>query len=135
MSRVGKKAIDIPKDVTITIKDKLINVKGKFGTLDRELIGLVNLNIEDKKLIVTRIDDEKKTREYHGLIRSLVQNMITGVNQKFTKTLIAEGVGYKFIIEKTKLVLNVGFTHPIEFVIPPDLAIKLETPTKIQISG
>jgi large subunit ribosomal protein L6 len=135
MSRVGKKAIDIPKDVTITIKDKLINVKGKFGTLDRELIGLVNLNIEDKKLIVTRIDDEKKTREYHGLIRSLVQNMITGVNQKFTKTLIAEGVGYKFIIEKTKLVLNVGFTHPIEFVIPADLAIKLETPTKIQISG
>ena len=135
MSRVGKKAIDIPKDVTITIKDKLINVKGKFGTLERELIDLVNLNIEEKKLIVTRIDDEKKTREYHGLIRSLVQNMITGVNQKFTKTLIAEGVGYKFQVDKLKLVLSVGFTHPIEFIIPDDLSIKLESPTRIEISG
>ena len=135
MSRIGKKAITIPKEVTLTIKDQTVNVKGKFGTLERQLIGLVNLSVENQKLVVTRINDEKKTREYHGLIRSLLQNMITGVDEKFSKTLIAEGVGYKFQIEKTKLMLNVGFTHPIEFIIPADLSIKLESPTKIQISG
>lgn len=135
MSRIGKKAITIPKEVTLTINGQTVNVKGKFGTLERQLIGLVNLNIENEKLVVTRVNDEKKTREYHGLIRSLLQNMITGVDEKFSKTLIAEGVGYKFQIDKTKLILNVGFTHPIEFIIPPDLTIKLESPTKIQISG
>ena len=135
MSRIGKKAINIPKEVTVTLKDKIVNVKGKFGILERELINLVNLTIENQQIIVTRIDDEKKTREYHGLIRSLIQNMITGVSEKFSKTLIAEGVGYKFLAEKEKLILNVGFTHPIEFVIPSDLSIKIESPTKLQISG
>ena len=135
MSRIGKKAITIPKEVTVTLKDKIVNVKGKFGILERELINLVNLTIENQQIIVTRIDDEKKTREYHGLIRSLIQNMITGVSEKFSKTLIAEGVGYKFQSDKEKLILNVGFTHPIEFVIPSDLSIKIESPTKLQISG
>jgi len=135
MSRIGKKAITIPKEVTVTLKDKIVNVKGKFGILERELINLVNLTIENQQIIVTRIDDEKKTREYHGLIRSLIQNMITGVSEKFSKTLIAEGVGYKFQSDKEKLILNVGFTHPIEFVIPSDLTIKIESPTKLLISG
>ena len=135
MSRVGKKAIDIPKEVTVTITNKTVNVKGKFGVLQKELIELVDLNIEDQKLVVTRINDEKKTREYHGLIRSLIQNMVTGVHQKFSKVLIAEGVGYKFLIDKSKLILNVGFTHPIEFEIPEDIGVKLESPTKIDITG
>ena len=135
MSRVGKKAIDIPKDVTITFKENTLSVKGKFGLLEREISNLVNLTIEPLKIIVNRIDDEKKTREYHGLIRALIQNMVTGVNQKFSKVLIAEGVGYKFQIDKTKLIVNVGFTHPIEFIIPTDLNIKIESPTKIEISG
>lgn len=135
MSRVGKKAIDIPKDVTITFKENTLSVKGKFGLLEREISSLVNLTIEPLKIIVNRIDDEKKTREYHGLIRALIQNMVTGVNQKFSKVLIAEGVGYKFQIDKTKLIVNVGFTHPIEFIIPADLNIKIESPTKIDISG
>jgi large subunit ribosomal protein L6 len=135
MSRVGKKAIDIPKDVTITLKENILSVKGKFGLLERELNELVNLTIEPVKININRINDDKKTREYHGLIRALIQNMVTGVNQKFTKVLIAEGVGYKFQIEKSKLILNVGFTHPIEFLIPTDLNIKLESPTKIEISG
>ena len=135
MSRVGKKAIDIPKDVTITLKENILSVKGKFGLLERELSELVNLTIEPVKININRINDDKKTREYHGLIRALIQNMVTGVNQKFTKVLIAEGVGYKFQIEKSKLILNVGFTHPIEFLIPTDLSIKLESPTKIEISG
>jgi len=135
MSRVGKKAIDIPKEVSVVLNEKNLSIKGKFGLLERELKDVVNLKIENQQIIVSRVDNEKKSREYHGLIRALIQNMITGVNQKFSKVLIAEGVGYKFQVEKTKLVLNVGFTHPIEFLIPDDLSIKLESPTKIEISG
>jgi large subunit ribosomal protein L6 len=135
MSRVGKKAIEIPKTVTVNLNEKILSVKGKFGSLERTLEEIVHLNIENDKIIITRTNDEKKSREYHGLIRALIQNMITGVNQKFIKVLVAEGVGYKFQVDKTKLILNVGFTHPIEFIIPSDLAIKLESPTKIEISG
>ena len=135
MSRVGKKVIEIPKDVSVVITDKTINVKGKHGSLEREINDLITLNIEDNELFVKRINDQKKTRSYHGLMRALIQNMVTGVDQLFTKTLIAEGVGYKFQADKAKLVINVGFTHPVEFQIPTDITVKQEGPTKIHISG
>jgi large subunit ribosomal protein L6 len=112
-----------------------ITVKGKHGSLERSVLNLLNLTLEENKLVITRKEDSKKSREYHGLIRALIQNMVSGVHEKFSKTLIAEGVGYKFQIEKNKLIVNAGFTHPVEFMIPSDLAIKLETPTKISITG
>lgn len=135
MSRIGKKAIQIPKDVMITIKDQLITIKGKYGTLEKNFFNTINILNVENKLILTRTDDTKKVREYHGLIRALIQNMVIGVEQKFSKTLIAEGVGYKFQIEKSNLILNVGFTHPVIFEIPSDLTLKLESPTKLLISG
>lgn len=135
MSRVGKKVIKIPKDVSVVITDKTVNVKGKHGSLEREFNDLITLNIEDNELFVKRINDQKKTRSYHGLMRALIQNMVTGVDQLFTKTLIAEGVGYKFQADKAKLIINVGFTHPVEFQIPTDITVKQEGPTKIHISG
>ena len=135
MSRIGKKPIDIPKDVSITLEKNLIKVKGKHGVLERSVLDTLQLVINEQQLIITRLDDSKKSREYHGLIRALVQNMVSGVHDKFSKTLIAEGVGYKFQVDKTKLILNVGFTHPVEFPIPPSLTIKLESATKIVISG
>ena len=135
MSRVGKKVIKIPKDVSVVITDKTVNVKGKHGSLEREFNDLITLNIKDNQLFVKRINDQKKTRSYHGLMRALIQNMVTGVDQLFTKTLIAEGVGYKFQADKAKLVINVGFTHPVEFQIPTDITVKQEGPTKIHISG
>ena len=135
MSRIGKKPIDIPKEVSVTLEKNLIRVKGKHGVLERTVLDALEFVISDQKLTITRLDDSKKSREYHGLIRALVQNMVSGVHDKFSKTLVAEGVGYKFQIDKTKLILNVGFTHPVEFTIPPSLAIKLESPTKIVISG
>lgn len=135
MSRVGKKVIKIPKDVSVVITDKTVNVKGKHGSLEREFNDLITLNIEDNEPLVKRINDQKKTRSYHGLMRALIQNMVTGVDQLFTKTLIAEGVGYKFQADKAKLVINVGFTHPVEFQIPTDITVKQEGPTKIHISG
>jgi large subunit ribosomal protein L6 len=135
MSRIGKKAIDIPKEVSIKMENNNITVKGKHGSLERSVLNLLNLTLEENKLVITRKEDSKKSREYHGLIRALIQNMVSGVHEKFSKTLIAEGVGYKFQIEKNKLIVNAGFTHPVEFMIPSDLAIKLETPTKISITG
>ena len=84
---------------------------------------------------MTRQNDAKKTREYHGLMRTLIQNMVTGVDQLYSKTLIAEGVGYKFFLEKNDLALSVGFTHPVKFSIPAGLTLKLEFNTKILITG
>jgi large subunit ribosomal protein L6 len=135
MSRIGKKLIEIPKDVSLTITEDKILVKGKYGTMEQSLLNLLEFKLDENKLSITRINDEKRTREYHGLIRALVQNMVTGVTTKFSKTLIAEGVGYKFLIDKKVLIVNVGYTHPIEFPIPEDLEIKLESPIKISILG
>ena len=135
MSRIGKKVIDIPKDVTFTLNENKIIVKGKHGILERDYSNVLNVEITEDKLAITRQDDTKKVKSYHGLIRALVQNMITGVNEKFIKTLIAEGVGYKFQVDKTNLILSVGFSHPVEFNIPTDISVKLESPTRILISG
>jgi len=135
MSRIGKKIIDIPKEVSITITNEKIIVKGQYGILEQSLLNILNFTLLDNKLSITRINDLKKTREYHGLIRALVQNMVLGVTQKFSKTLIAEGVGYKFQLDKKILIVNVGYTHPIQFQIPEDLEIKLESPIRISILG
>lgn len=135
MSRIGKKVIDIPKEVVVTLLNEKILVKGKYGSLERDLSTNLNVEIKENQIFISRIDETKKSRELHGLIRALIQNMVKGVNEKFSKTLIAEGVGYKFQIDKTNLILNVGFTHPVQFIIPSDLTIKLESPTKILISG
>jgi large subunit ribosomal protein L6 len=135
MSRIGKKLIQIPNDVSLTITEEKILVKGKHGILEQSLLNLLNFTLSENKLFITRKNDEKKTREYHGLIRALIQNMVIGVTQKFSKTLIAEGVGYKFQIDKKSLIVNAGYTHPIQFPIPEDLEIKLESATKISIFG
>ena len=135
MSRIGKKLIQIPKDVSLTITEDKVLVKGKFGNLEQSLLKLLTFTISEDKLFITRINDEKKTREYHGLIRALIQNMVLGVTQKFSKVILAEGVGYKFQVDKKVLIVNAGYTHPIQFPIPEDLEIKQESPTKISISG
>ena len=135
MSRIGKKLIDIPKDVTITITKENIIVKGKHGILEQKILNLLTFTLLENKLSISRLDDTKSTRAYHGLIRALVQNMVLGVTQKFSKTLIAEGVGYKFQLDKKMLILNVGFTHPVQFEVPSDIEIKLESPIKLSILG
>jgi ribosomal protein L6P/L9E len=122
MSRIGKKAIQIPKDVSVTFKNKDIIVKGKNGTLELTIQENIKVVHEENTLVLTRENDTKRSRETHGLMRALIQNMITGVEQKFSKTLVAEGVGYKFALDKTKLILNMGYTHPVEFLIPADLS-------------
>jgi large subunit ribosomal protein L6 len=135
MSRIGKKAILLPKNVNIALEHNKIIIKGKHGTLERNYSDLISIEIENEKITLVRKNDEKATRAYHGLMRALIQNMVTGVDQKFSKVLIAEGVGYKFQIDKTNLILNVGFTHPVEFVIPVDISVKVEGATKLELTG
>ncbi len=135
MSRIGKKPIEIPKDISVVIENRNIIVQGKNGVLNLSFLELLNIEVKNNLLFVTRFEDTKKSKSYHGLIRALVQNMIIGVEKPFSKTLIAEGIGYKFQVDKSKLILNAGFTHPVEFEIPSELKIKLESPTKISING
>jgi large subunit ribosomal protein L6 len=135
MSRIGKKAIEIPKNVTIVLEKEKIIAKGKYGTLERIFSNTLTIELENNKLLLKRQNDTKESREYHGLIRALINNMVNGVAIPYSKTLIAEGVGYKFQVEKKNLTLNVGFTHPVKFIIPNDIDIKLESNTKIIITG
>lgn len=135
MSRIGKKKISVPKTVSILLEKEKIIAKGQHGTLEKTFNNFITLELEETNLQVHRSNETKECRSYHGLMRSLIQNMITGVNQKFKKTLIAEGVGYKFQLDKKELILNMGYTHPIQFTIPEDLTIQMESPTRISITG
>lgn len=136
MSRVGKKLIDIPNDVEIKITDTVINVKGKFGELKREINPeMVKVEQINNTLKLNCLIESKKANAYHGLMRALIQNMVTGVSTQFTKTLKAVGVGYKFQVNANKLIISAGFSHPVEFEIPKDLTLKTESPTELSITG
>ena len=136
MSRVGKKLIDIPNDVEIKITDTVINVKGKFGELKREINPeMVKVEQINNTLKLNCLIESKKASAYHGLMRALIQNMVTGVSTQFTKTLKAVGVGYKFQVNANKLIISAGFSHPVEFEIPKDLTLKTESPTELSITG
>ena len=135
MSRIGKKEIIIPKDVVAYLENEKIVVKGKYGTLEQVLFKEIQVLIKEEQIVISKKEDTKKARALHGLVRALIQNMILGVINKCSKTLIAEGVGYKFQQDKKTLILTMGYSHPVEFLIPDDLTIKLESPTKILIEG
>jgi large subunit ribosomal protein L6 len=135
MSRIGKKEIVIPENTTISIEKDILFIKGKYGTLSEFILSGINIKINDQKILIKRIDDQKKSRAFHGLMRTLVQNMVIGVNEKFTKTLLVEGVGYKFQLANNFINLNMGYSHIISFNIPEDINIKLDSPTKIIISS
>ena len=136
MSRVGKKLINIPSGVDININDAKLTIKGKHGLLEREINpSLVSVDLVENTFSVKCLNNSKKGNSYHGLIRALVQNMITGVNDQFTRVIIAEGVGYKFQIENKNLIVNAGYSHPVKIEIPSDLTMKIESPTRLSIIG
>ncbi|MBS3970828.1 MAG: 50S ribosomal protein L6 [Clostridia bacterium] len=136
MSRIGKKPVDVPSGVEVKLVDNIITVKGPKGTLERELHPEINVAIEGNSIVVTRLSDQKKHRALHGLTRALVNNMVEGVTKGFEKKLELVGVGYRASMQGSKLVLNVGYSHPVEMV--PDTGLKVEVGPKqnlIIISG
>ena len=131
MSRIGKKVIPLPKDVSVTVNDSEVVVKGKKSTLTTPLVDFVSLDISADSVQVLQTEsskrDNKKARSNHGLMRALLNNMVIGVSQGFTKKLIVDGVGYKADVRGKKLVLNLGYSHPIEYPFPDGIDIKVES--------
>ncbi len=130
MSRVGKKPIPLPSGVTVTVKNRLVEVKGPKGTLSQEIPEGISVVIEGAEIQVHRRDDSKPQRSFHGLVRSLVANMVTGLSEGFKRELDVIGIGYRAEVQGKNLVLNLGYSHPIEYPIPDGIQIKVERASK-----
>lgn len=135
MSRIGNKLIEIPEDVSLNIDQNSLTVTGSYGTLKKEFLNLISFETVEKKLRISRINETKQAKAYHGLARSLVDNMIIGTKFKITKILVTEGIGYKFQLDTKELTLLIGFSHPIKIAIPKNIFLQLESPTRLIISG
>lgn len=126
MSRIGKAPIEIPSGVSVTITDDFVSVSGSKGNLSQFTMPGITVTQTDNTLTVTRVDDEAVHRSKHGLMRSLVQNMITGVSQGFTKKLEINGVGYRVSAMGADLKLNLGFSHDVIYKLPQGVTAALE---------
>ena len=135
MSRLGKIPVSIPKGVKIFVDNNLITVEGPKGKLSQALPYGIFLESKEEKVFVRRAFDTKQNRANHGTVRVLVDNMIMGVTQGHKANLEIQGVGFRAQAQGQKLVLNVGFSHPIEFDIPEGIKIKASKPTEIEIEG
>ena len=135
MSRIGKLPITIPGSVKITLAPGHIKVEGSRGQLERALPTEITLKLEDGQIICERHSDGYKDRALHGLVRSLVANMVTGVNEGFTKNLELVGVGYRVAKQGDEVVLSLGYSHPIRYKPPQGISIDVQDQTKFSVSG
>lgn len=135
MSRIGKKPIQIPEGVEVTLDGHDITVKGKNGELTRSLHPMITVTVNDGEIICERPDDSKQARVFHGTTRSVVNNMVEGVHEGFQKQLELVGVGYRAQKQGDKLVLNVGLSHPVEFEAEEGLEVEVPKNTIIIIKG
>ena len=136
MSRIGRMPITVPAGVTVTVgANNLVTVKGPKGTLEQQLNGRMTIAQEGNVIVVTRPTDEKEDRSIHGLTRALLNNMVVGVSTGYSKKLEVVGVGYRVAMQGTKLVLNLGHSHPIHIEQPADLKIETPDANTIIVSG
>ena len=135
MSRIGRKPINIPAGVTVTIDANVVTVKGPKGTLTQAFHPNMSIKTEGNEILVTRPNDEKENRALHGLTRTLVHNMVVGVSEGFKKELQLVGIGFRSQVSGKKLVLNIGYSHPVEFDIIDGIEVKCTSATEIEISG
>lgn len=135
MSRIGRKPIVVPAGVNVSLDNSVITVKGPKGTLTRELHKDMKINVSEAEILIERPSDNKLHRSLHGTTRSLVANMVTGVTDGFARNLELVGVGYRASKSGDKIVLNVGYSHPVE--IAPEANIEFDVPvnTKITVRG
>ncbi|MEM5948707.1 50S ribosomal protein L6 [Spirochaetia bacterium 38H-sp] len=135
MSRLGKLPIPIPQGVDVKINGSTIDVKGPKGQLTLEIRPEVSVSVDNNECYVNRANDSKKARAFHGLFRQLINNMVIGVTEGFTKTLLINGVGYRAEVNGNILILSLGFSMPIEYYIPDGITVTVEENTKIKVSG
>ena len=135
MSRIGKKAIPLPKGVTVTVEGNVVKVKGPKGELQRTVHPELKIALENNELTVSRPSDETRHKALHGLTRTLVANMVEGTSTGFRKTLELVGVGYKAEARPYGLQLALGYSHPIEYKAPKGIKLTAPVPTQILIDG
>ena len=136
MSRIGKNPIPVPSGVDVTIADRHITVKGPKGTLERDIPGAITIRQDGEELLVERPNDERQNRALHGLVRSLVNNMVVGVHEEFVKELEIIGVGYRAAAQGTsKLDLALGFSHPVSVDAPEGISFETPAPNRIIVKG
>ena len=135
MSRVGRMPIEIPAGVTVDLQGQHITVKGPKGELSRDIHEDIKVAVEGNEILVTRPSDNKNHRALPGLTRALVANMVTGVHDGFSKKLEINGVGYRAAKQGNKLVLTLGFSHPVEMEAPAGITIDVPNQTEIVVSG
>lgn len=135
MSRIGKMPIEIPAGVNVDIKGSAVTVKGPKGTLKKELHNDMIIKIEGTQIIVSRPSEEKMHKALHGLTRTLVSNMVEGVTNGFQKALDVNGVGYRAQKQGKKLILTLGYSHPVEMEEPEGITVDIPAPNKIIVKG
>ncbi len=135
MSRIGRKPISLPPGVEIKIDDNVITVKGPKGVLSQQIPEDISITIEENQILVKRPSDIKKHRALHGLTRALVANMVEGVTNGFEKKLELVGVGYRAQMQGSKLVISIGFSHPVEVEPPEGITFEVPAATRISIKG
>ena len=135
MSRIGNRKIVVPAGVTVTNENNIVTVKGPKGELSLELVKGIEITQEENTLTVTRPNDEKATKAMHGTTNANIQNLIKGVTEGFQKGLEIIGVGYRFNVKGTTLVVNAGYSHPVELSVPAGLTVEQVSNTEITVKG
>ena len=133
MSRIGNRVLTVPENVTITVLDNVVTVKGPKGELSTEINKNINVEVKDNQVIITRTNDNYKN--FHGTTNANIKNMIIGVTEGYEKKLEIIGVGYRFSQKGSKLVINAGYSHPVELDVPEGLKIEVPSNTELTISG
>lgn len=134
MSRIGRKPVDLPKDITVTVNDGVVTAKGKNGELKLNLPPEVQVTVEGAQVTVSA-GTESRSKAMHGTVRSLIANMIRGLQQPYVKELEIQGVGFKCQQQGQKLVFSLGYSHPIDFPVPAGITVKVNEGTALVISG
>ena len=135
MSRIGNKPITVPDSVEVKIEGQKVTVKGPKGTLEKEMHPNMKIELNDKVITVVRPDDQPFNRSIHGLTRTLINNMIQGVLNEYTRELEINGVGYRAAKQGNKLVLTLGYSHPVEMVEPEGIKYEVPSPNQIIVRG
>lgn len=136
MSRIGLKVINVPEDVTVNVaSDNTVTVKGPKGELSRQFSDLITVTVDGNEVRCARANDAKHTKQLHGTTRALIHNMVEGVKHGFEKNLEIVGIGYRAQMKGNKLVLNVGFSHPVEMDIEEGVKVECPSATQIKVTG
>ena len=135
MSRIGKKPVQIPAGVDVAVDGSHVTVKGPKGQLELDIYSKLSISLEENMLTVSRPDDERETRARHGLTRALIQNMVTGVSEGYTKSLELAGVGYRVQLKGKDLELSLGYSHPVNYAAPEGITFEVPDNTHINVKG